>query len=151
VTDTPKLLPLFQDRRTGKRVRQVGGGNDEHVLVKPNDGPPYYASRSRLIPCDETGTPDFTRTAELPGDEGPDDQVPTPLINIPETRINVNTASAEDIAQRVPGVGYRVAKRMKQIQLTQPGEAFRNLDQLRAAGSRVNWDTVFAQNLLYVG
>jgi len=63
----------------------------------------------------------------------------------------VNTASAEDIARRVPGLGYRTAKKIKSLQLSLPGEVFRNLDQLKASSTRVNWDEVFKSNQLFLG
>lgn len=147
------MAQVYQDKRTGKRVRRVGaeGGKEEFVLVKGQDNVPYYALLSNLLPCDEQGTPDFNATAAGPAGEEPDEAIPDPIIDIVETRLNVNTATAEEIAKRVPGVGYRVAKTIKSNQLSQPGEVYRTLDQLRAASTRVNWDTVFSSNTLFVG
>lgn len=146
------MATVYQDRKTGKRVVQVGGGGggkDEFALVKGPDGVPYYASLSQLMPCDERGTPDFDARYERPDD--PEEAIPAPVIDIVETRLNVNTATAEDLARKVPGLGYRTAKKIKSLQLTLPGEVFRNLDQLRASSTRVNWDEVFRQNLIFLG
>jgi len=142
---------IFQDKRTGKRVRQIGGANhkDETVLVKGNDNVPYYTSLANLIPCDTTGTPDFTHTYERP--EEADEPIPEPVVDIIETRLNVNTATAEELAKRVEGLGYRTAKRIKEIQTSLPGEVFRSLDQLKSASTRVNWDAVLEANQLFVG
>lgn len=146
------MSTIYQDKRTGKRVKRVGaeGGKEEFVLVKGQDNVPYYALLSNLLPCDEQGTPDYSTTAAGRVGEEPDEPIPDPIIDIAETRLNVNTATAEEIAKRVPGVGYRVAKTIKANQLSQPGEVYRTLDQLRSASTRVNWDTVFSSNTLYV-
>lgn len=146
-----KMPLVFQDRKTGKRVVQVGGGGgkEEFALVKGPDGVPYYASLSQLMPCDEKGTPDFDARYERT--EEAEEAIPAPVIDIVETRLNVNLASAEDLARKVPGLGYRTAKKIKSLQLTLPGEVFRNLDQLRSSSTRVNWDEVFRQNLIFLG
>lgn len=145
------MATVFQDRKTGKRVLQVGGGGgrEDFVMVKGGDGVPYYASLSQLMPCDEKGTPDFDARYEKP--EDPEEVIPAPVIDIIETRLNVNVATAEEIARRVPGLGYRTAKKLKGIQLTLPGEVFRNLDQLKSASTRTNWDEIFRQNLIFLG
>ena len=141
---------VYQDRRTGRRVTKIGGPSSEEIcMVKGPDGVPYYASLSQLMPCDATGTPDFDAAYERP--EEPDEAIPTPIIDIVETRLNVNSATAEEIARRVPGLGYRTAKKLKGLQLSLPGEVFRNLEQLKAASTRVNWDEIFKSNQLFLG
>ncbi|MGB7564187.1 MAG: helix-hairpin-helix domain-containing protein [Prochlorococcaceae cyanobacterium] len=142
---------LYQHRKTGKRVRLIGshGGKEEFVLVKGNEGPPFHALLSQLIPCDDSGRPDFDAVHVSPDE--PEETIPQPLIDLPETRININTVSAEELAKRVPGIGYRVAKRIKQLQLSQPGEVFRSLEQVEAASARVNWEEIMRANLIYIG
>ena len=143
---------FFQDRKTGRRVVKVGGttgSKDEICLVKGADGVVFYASMNQLMPCDDQGKPDFDARYERP--EDPEEQVPDPVIPLAETRLNINTATAEEIARRVPGIGYRTAKKIKGIQLTLPGETFRNLEQIKVASSRVNWDEVIRQNLIFLG
>jgi hypothetical protein len=142
---------LFQDRKTGKRVIQVGGGGgrEDFTLVKGPDGVPYYASLAQLMPCDDKGTPDFDARYEKP--EDPEEAIPAPVIDIIETRLNINTATAEEIARRVPGLGYRTAKKLKSLQLSLPGEVFRGLDQLKPSSTRVNWDEIFRQNQIFLG
>ena len=143
---------LYQDKRTGKRVRRVGGGNnkEEWTLVKGNDNVAYYASLEQLLPCDEkTGTPDFDHTYVKADD--PEELIPEPVVDLIETRLNINTATAEEIAKRCAGIGYRVAKKIKELQLSQPGEVYRHLDQIKAASTRVNWDEVVRSNQLFIG
>ena len=142
---------LYQDRKTGKRVKRVGGdgGKEEFVLVRGQDNVPYYALLSNLIPCDAAGTPDFK--AVLTREEEPDEAIPTPVIDLAETRVNVNTATAEEIAKRIPGIGYRTAKRIKDLQLSLPGEVFRTLEQVKSSSTRPNWEAILEQNVMFVG
>lgn len=142
---------IFQDRRTGKRVKQVGGGatKEEFVLVAGIDNVPYYAQLSQLMPCDEEGRPDFDAVYESP-QEAKEDALPAPLLPVSETRLNINTATAEEIATRCPQIGYRVAKAIKRNQTAQPGEIYRTLDQIKASSSRLNWDEIFRQNQIFV-
>lgn len=143
---TPRL---YQDSKTGKRLRLVGADSEKEdfVLVQSNDGPPFYISRAKLVPCAEDGTPDFSYRYE--GPEEAEEEAPEPLISLVETRLNVNTATAAQLS-KIPGIGYRVAKQIKSNQSAQPGEMFRSLDQVKAASSRVNWDAVFSQNLIFL-
>ena len=146
------MSTVYQDRKTGKRVVQVGGatgGKEDFCLVKGADGVVFYASMNQLMPVDEQGKPDYDARYERP--EDPEETVPDPVISLVETRLNINTATAEEIARRVPGIGYRTAKKIKGIQLTLPGETFRNLEQIKVASSRVNWDEVIRQNLIFLG
>lgn len=147
------MTTIFQDKKNNKRVRQVGGasGSEGFMLVQAEAGPPYYVSRKHLMPCDEAGNPDMGATAESGEEEAKANEIPEPKVGIVETRVNLNAASAEEIARRIPGIGYRVAKKIKEVQLTQPGEQFRNLEQVKACGPRVNWDAVLAENLFFLG
>lgn len=146
------MTQVYQDRRTGKRVVRIGAqpGEEGFVMVKGNEGPPYHISIKNLVPVDEQGVPDF----DAPGVSVPDEleeRPPAPLVAIADNRLNVNTATAEQLIDRVKGLPYRTAKRIKQLQLQQPGEVFQTLDQLREASTRVNWDEVFRQNDIFVG
>ena len=150
---TRLVSAIFQDKKNGVRVRQVGGssGSEGFMLVQANSGPPYYVSRKHLMPCDEKGNPDTSATAENPEEEAALDLVPEPKVGVIETRLNLNAASAEEIARRIPGIGYRTAKKIKEMQLTQPGEQFRHIDQVKACGPRVNWDAVMESNPFFLG
>ncbi len=142
---------IFQDKKTGKRVRLVGsmGGKEEFVLVRGQDGTPYHALLSQLLPCDSVGTPDYS--AAYVREEEAEELIPAPIIDLVETRLNINAATAEEIAKRIPGLGYRTAKRIKDLQLSLPGEVFRTLDQVKAASSRPNWDAIMEQNVMFIG
>lgn len=143
--------PMYLDSRTGKLVRQVGGGgnSEDFVMVMGNDKAPYHVQLSKLVPCDANGTPNYDAVQAKA--EEPDEVPPAPVVDVVDTRLNINTATAEEIHKRVPGIGYRTAKKIKDIQLTLPGEAYSNLEQVKAASNRLNWDTIFRQNLLFIG
>jgi hypothetical protein len=121
------------------------------VLVRGQSGPPYYSSLDKLVPCDAAGTPDFDAPMETALQKEEDLKIPEPVIPLVETRVNINAITAEELARRVPAIPYRVCKALIQQKLTQPGEVYRSLDQLRQAGPRVNWDEIFRSNLLFVG
>lgn len=144
---------FYQDRRNGQRVRLVGGGSEkeEFLLVEGQDRKPYYAQKTQLVPCDDTGRPDFdSRLEGVIDKEAKDEKVPEPVIPIVETRLNLNMASAEEIAKRVPGVGYRIAKRIVDTRMTLPSEKFVNLEQVQQVSSRVNWEEVFRADVVFV-
>lgn len=147
------MSTIFQDKKNNARVKQVGGhgGSEGFLLVQGNSGPPYYVSRKHLIPCDDEGNPDLEATAEIPDLEDTPEGIPDPKVGVIETRLNINTASAEEIARRIPGIGYTTAKKIKQVQLSLPGEVFRNVDQVKEVGPRVNWDAVMKANLFFLG
>jgi hypothetical protein len=149
---TEQASGIYQDKRTGKRVRLVGGrsSKEDFVLVKGNDGVAYYVEFGQLLECDATGKPDFIKTVE-PLSREADEVVPEPVISLVETRLNLNMASAEEIAKRVPGVGYRIAKRIAETRLSLPGERFSTLDQVRAVSNRINWDQVIEENVVFLG
>lgn len=143
-------MPIFQDAKTGKRVRQIGGINikEDTVMVRGNDGVTYYTAYSNLVPCSDQGVPNFQ--AKAPHPEEKEEAIPAPFIELPETRVNVNRASAEELAKRVPGVGYNIAKKIKAYQTSLPGEKFATLQQLESISNRVNWQKVIESNTIYV-
>lgn len=145
------MSQIYQDKRTGKRVKIVGGMSlkEDFVLVHSGSEPPYYAQVDALYPCDERGMPDRTSVAR-PRVEELDEPMPEPVIPIVETRLNLNMASPEEISKRIPGVGYRIAKRIYEQRLSLPGEKFTTLDQVKSISSRVDWDAVESQNLIFI-
>ena len=57
--------------------------------------------------------------------------------------------TAEALAKQVKGIGYATAKKIVELRLSLPGERFKNLEQLRKI-SRVDWDEVFKEDLIYI-
>jgi hypothetical protein len=146
------MTQVYQDRRTGKRVRIVGGMSDKEdfVLVTTDGQAPFYCQVDQLMKIDEAGVPDFASVAR-PRIEEVEEKAPDPVIPIPETRLNLNVATPEEISKRIPGVGYRIAKRIVDARLALPGERFTTLDQVTAVSSRVNWEEVQRANLMFIG
>ena len=64
-------------------------------------------------------------------------------------RININTASARQIADTLPGVGLKTARDIKDLQTSLPGEKFQKLEQLTSI-KRVDWEEIFKENLVRV-
>jgi hypothetical protein len=119
-------------------------------MVKGADGVPYYCAERNLMPCDAAGTPDFSGAGPV-GEPTEDDPLPAAVVPIVETRLNLNTATAEDLAKHVPGLAYRVAKAIKDLQTSLPNERFVEMDQLRPVSQRTNWDEIFKANAFYLG
>jgi DNA uptake protein ComE-like DNA-binding protein len=144
---------LYQDKKTGKRVKIVGGTSlkEDSVLVCGNDRLPYYTYLSQLVECDERGTPNFEVTADQDRPPEKEEKAPEPLVALIETRLNLNMATPEEIERRVPGVGYRIAKRIVEQRMTLPAEKFVSLDQVRSVSNRVNWDEVEKANVIFLG
>jgi hypothetical protein len=66
-----------------------------------------------------------------------------------DTRLNLNTASARQIADALPGVGLKTARDIKDLQTSMSGEKFVRLDQLKTI-KRVDWDQIISENLIRV-
>ena len=66
-----------------------------------------------------------------------------------DTRINLNTLTAEGLTQALPGVGIKTAKEIIELRQSLSGERFSKLEQLKAV-KRFDWDEVFATGDVYV-
>ena len=66
-----------------------------------------------------------------------------------DRRLNINTASARQIADTLPGVGLKTARDIKDLQTTMTGERYTKLEQLRGI-KRIDWDAIFNENLVRV-
>ena len=67
----------------------------------------------------------------------------------PETRLNINGATAQMIADHIKGIGLKTAREIKDLQLSLSGERFHSLEQLKQI-KRVDWESVFAADLVRV-
>ena len=67
----------------------------------------------------------------------------------PETRLNINTATPQMIADHVRGVGIKTAKKIKDLQMSLSGEKFSTLEQLRQI-KQVDWDSVISADLIRI-
>jgi len=142
-------MALFQNLKNGQIVEYISHHDADWAMVKNAGGSINYVRLEDLVSYE----PGVGRTGIKPepqaGTKVDEDVIPEAVIPV-ETRLNVNLASAEEIAKRVNGVGYATARRVTELRSSLPGERFKELDQLRKIG-RVDWDEVFAQDVIYVG
>lgn len=122
---------------------------DDYALMRFADGRTDYVSRRELVEYDpQTGVTD--KQMEIPAAKDKEEKEEQRQSALPiETRLNLNMASPDQIADRIKGVGYSTAKKIVELRSTMPGEKFTSLEQLRQVG-RVEWDEVFAADLVFV-
>jgi len=142
-------MTLYQHQKTGQIVELVSFHDKDYAMVKNQGGAVSYAALAEL----HVYEPGKGRTGEQPKpqltkDEIDPDVIPQTVIPI-DTRLNLNQANAEMIAERIKGVGYSTAKKIIELRMGLPGEKFSTLEQVRSVG-RVDWDQVFAEDLLFV-
>lgn len=116
---------------------------DEVLYVDEADLTPHLEATNEKIRTEER------LTAQLES-EGVKPPKPTQRETFPlDVRINLNTATARQIADALPGVGLKTARDIKDLQLSLPGEKFTRLDQLKSI-KRIDWDEIFKENLVRV-
>ena len=116
---------------------------DEVLYVDEADLTPHLEATNEKIRTEER------LTAQLES-EGVKPPKPTQRETFPlDVRININTASARQIADALPGVGLKTARDIKDLQLSLPGEKFTRLEQLKSI-KRIDWDELFKDNLVRV-
>jgi len=127
----------------GEGIMMCVDAQDEVLYVDKDDLTPHLEATNEKIRAEER------LTAELKAD-GVNPPKPTSRETFPiDTRININTASARQIADHLPGVGLKTARDIKDLQTSQSGEKFQRLDQLKNI-KRVDWDQIFKENLVRV-
>ena len=144
---------LYQHKVTGglvEKISQHGDGifmvvnaNDEVDYVHENDLIPHLDATNEKIKTEER------LTAELKA-SGDKNTKPTNRETFPlDRRLNINTASARQIADTLPGVGLKTARDIKDLQTTMTGERYTKLEQLKGI-KRIDWDAIFKENLVRV-
>lgn len=143
-------MALYQNTKNGQLVEFIAYHDKEYAMIKNAGGSIQYVPLVDLISYE----PGVGRTGETPAPQrapGELDEDTIPEATIPvDTRLNVNLASAEEIAKRVKGIGYATAKKIIDLRLSLSGERFTKLEQLRKIG-RVDWDVVFDEDVIYIG
>ena len=142
-------MALYQNTKNGQIVEFIGHHDVTYAMVKNSGGQIAYVPLADLVAYEpgkgRTGEVPVAQSAETKEDP---DVIPAAVIP-PDTRVNLNTASAEEIAKRIKGVGFSTAKKIVELRLSLSGEKFVNLEQVRRIG-RVDWDEVIAADLVYV-
>jgi len=144
---------LYQYRVTGGLVEMIAKHGDGIVLCIDSQDEVLYIDESDLVPHLDATTEQIKTeerlTAQL-ASEGVNPAIPTKKETFPlDTRMNINTASARQIADALPGVGLKTARDIKDLQMSMPGERFQRLEQLKGI-KRVDWDEIFKENLVRV-
>ena len=138
---------LFQDEKTGKLVEFIGKHDKEFAMVKDSAGNITYMTLDQLRPYDQQkGRLAKIKTPEL---EVAEEKIPDRVVPLEDTRLNLNTAGPEQIAKRLPGVGYATAKKIVELRMSLSGEKFNNLKQLENI-PRVNWDQLIEEDLIFI-
>jgi len=144
----PENHGLFQDTKTGKLVEFISKHDKEFAMVRDAGGNISYVTLEQLVPyskekgrLEKVAAPETTPVKE--------EEAPKEVVPIEDTRLNLNMASPEQIAKRLPGVGYATAKRIVELRMSLSGERFANLSQLENI-PRVNWDQFIKEDLIFI-
>ena len=144
---------LYQHKITGglvEKISQHGEGifmvvnaNDEVDYVHEDDLIPHLEATNEKIKTEERLTAELKSTGDKTAK--PTNRGTFPL----DRRLNINTASARQIADTLPGVGLKTARDIKDLQTTMTGERYTKLEQLRGI-KRIDWDAIIKENLVRV-
>lgn len=135
---------LYQHRKTGARVKVVSEwDNGDWFMVEDQDGRLYTAYKTELTP-DEVATKKV-KTLQVKDKAAQEE----PRVFPPETRLNINTATPQMIADHIKGIGLKTAREIKDLQMSLSGEKFHSLEQLKQI-KRVDWEAVMAADLIRV-
>ena len=144
---------LYQYRPTGGLVEVISQHGEGIMMCVDAQDEVIYADESDLMPQLEATTEKIKTEERLTAELAADGVKPAKLTTretFPiDVRVNINTASARQIADALPGVGLKTARDIKDLQTTCSGERFQKLEQLRSI-KRVDWDTIFTENLVRV-
>ena len=135
---------LYQHKKTGTRVKIVSEfDNGDWFMVQDQDDRIFTAYKSELTP-DEPATKKV-KTLQVKDKAAKEEPRNFP----PDTRLNINGATAQMIADHIKGIGIKTAREIKDLQMSLSGERFNNLEQLKQI-KRVDWDSVIAADLIRV-
>ena len=144
---------LYQYKPTGGLVEVISKHGDGIMMCVDAQDEVIYADEFDLIPQVDATTEKIRTeerlTAELEADGVKPAKVTTRESFPIDVRVNINTASARQIADALPGVGLKTARDIKDLQTSCSGERFQKLEQLRSI-KRVDWDQIFEENLVRV-
>ena len=144
---------LYQYKPTGGLVEVISQHGEGIMMCVDAQDEVIYANESDLMPQLEATTEKIKTEERLTAELAADGVKPAKLTTretFPiDVRVNINTASARQIADSLPGVGLKTARDIKDLQTTCSGERFQKLEQLRSI-KRVDWDQIFKENLVRV-
>ncbi len=139
---------LFQDEKTGQLVEFISKHDKEYAMVRNSAGAVSYVNLDQLVPYDaEKGRQSKIKAPQIQPPK--EEQIPENIVPILDARLNLNHATAELIAKRLPGVGYATAKKIVEMRMSLSGERFNNLKQLENI-PRVNWEQFIKEDLIFI-
>ena len=139
---------LFQDTKTGALVEFISKHDKEYAMVKGANGAISYVTLDQLVPYDsQKGRLEKVTAPQIAVEK--EEKLPERVVPLEDTRLNLNAAEAEQIAKRLPGVGYSTAKRIVELRMSLSGERFSNLKQLENI-PRVNWEQLIKDDLIFI-
>ena len=138
---------LFQDTKTGKLVEFISKHDKEFAMVRDAGGNVTFLTLDQLVPY-EQGKGRLSKIT-APQLEVLEEQAPETIVPIEDTRLNLNAAQADQIAKRLPGVGFATAKKIVELRMSLSGERFANLKQLENI-PRVNWEQLIEEDLIFI-
>ena len=138
---------LFQDTKTGKLVEFISKHDKDYAMVRDAGGNVTYLTLEQLVPYDKKRG--RLEKIEAPILQVPEELPPPTVVPLEDTRLNLNTATAEVIQKRLPGVGYATAKKIVEMRMSLSGERFANLKQLENI-PRVNWEQLIEEDLIFI-
>ena len=145
--ENPRVSNLMQDSKTGKLVEFIGTHDKEYAMIRDGAGNVSYVTLEQLIPySQEKGR---LAKVNVPFEIEKEEELPKTVVPAEDTRLNLNTATAEMIAKRLPGVGYTTAKRIVELKMSLSGERFSNLKQLENI-PRVNWEQFIEDDIIFI-
>tara|TARA_B100001287_G_C22676824_1_gene528163 strand:+ start:983 stop:1423 length:441 start_codon:yes stop_codon:yes gene_type:complete len=144
---------LYQYKLTGGLVEKISQHDEGIFMCVDANEEVLYIEENMLVPHLDATTEKIKNeekfTQELKAD-GVKPAKPTTKETFPiDRRININNASARQIADALPGVGLKTARDIKDFQTTLSGERYTRLDQLHSI-KRVDWDEIFKADLVRV-
>ena len=135
---------LYQHKKTGARVKVVSEwDNGDWYMVEDQDGRLYTGYKTEITP-DEEATKKV-KTLQVKDKAAQEE----PRVFPPDQRLNINSATAQMIADHIKGIGLKTAREIKDLQMSLSGERFTSLEQLKQI-KRVDWEAVLADDLVRV-
>lgn len=146
--ENPQVSNLMQDQKTGKLVEFIGTHDKEYAMVRDGAGNVSYVTLDQLLPySQEKGRLSKIAAPQLEVEK--EEPIPLSVVPAEDARLNLNNATAEMIAKRLPGVGYTTAKRIVELKMSLSGERFTNLKQLENI-PRVNWEQFITDDIIFI-
>ena len=135
---------LYQHKKTGARLKVISEwDNGDWFMVEDQDGRLFTAYKTEISP-DEDATKKV-KTLQVKDKAAKEEPRTFP----PDHRLNVNSATAQMLADHIKGIGLKTAREIKDLQMSLSGERFNSLEQLKQI-KRVDWESVFAADLIRV-